>query len=197
MEEEIRKALESIRPYLQADDGDVELVEVTDDGIVKVKLTGDCENCPMSGMTLRIWPTSQNNTATSRTGSFYINSSTSNWDTEISVEQGPLPPQVTSFTVNPTDSPGWDVCAGWIATATADSSTIHMEFYADSSFNPGSTTIYYKIIRKTDVSVGIGSGLARALFITDEYWEISPVADYGHEFEIEISRDTNYGPDYP
>ena len=53
MEEEIRKALESIRPYLQADDGDVELVEVSDDGIVKVKLTGDCENCPMAGMTLR------------------------------------------------------------------------------------------------------------------------------------------------
>ncbi len=53
MEEEIRKALESIRPYLQADDGDVELVDVTDDGIVKVNLTGDCENCPMSGMTLR------------------------------------------------------------------------------------------------------------------------------------------------
>ncbi|MEE9449382.1 MAG: NifU family protein [Ignavibacteriaceae bacterium] len=53
MEEEIRKALESIRPYLQADDGDVELVEVSDDGIVKVKLTGNCENCPMAGMTLR------------------------------------------------------------------------------------------------------------------------------------------------
>ncbi len=53
MEEEIRKALESIRPYLQADDGDVELVEVNDDGIVKVKLTGNCENCPMAGMTLR------------------------------------------------------------------------------------------------------------------------------------------------
>ncbi len=53
MEEEIRKALESIRPYLQADDGDVELVEVSDDGRVKVKLTGDCENCPMAGMTLR------------------------------------------------------------------------------------------------------------------------------------------------
>ena len=53
MEKEIRKALESIRPYLQADDGDVELVEVSDDGIVKVKLTGDCENCPMAGMTLR------------------------------------------------------------------------------------------------------------------------------------------------
>jgi len=53
MEKEIRKALESIRPYLQADDGDVELVEVSDDGIVRVKLTGDCENCPMAEMTLR------------------------------------------------------------------------------------------------------------------------------------------------
>ncbi len=53
MEEEIRKALESIRPFLQADDGDVEFVEVSNDGIVKVKLTGDCENCPMAGMTLR------------------------------------------------------------------------------------------------------------------------------------------------
>ena len=53
MEEEIKKALESIRPFLQADNGDVELVEISDDGIVKVKLTGDCENCPMSGMTLR------------------------------------------------------------------------------------------------------------------------------------------------
>lgn len=53
MEDEIRKALESIRPYLQADDGDVEFVDVSDDGIVKVKLTGDCEDCPMAGMTLR------------------------------------------------------------------------------------------------------------------------------------------------
>ena len=53
MEKEILRALESIRPYLQADNGDVELVEVSDDGIVKVKLTGECENCPMSVMTLR------------------------------------------------------------------------------------------------------------------------------------------------
>jgi Fe-S cluster biogenesis protein NfuA len=53
IEKEILKALESIRPYLQADNGDVELVEVSDDGIVKVKLTGECENCPMSVMTLR------------------------------------------------------------------------------------------------------------------------------------------------
>ncbi|GBD86952.1 fe/S biogenesis protein NfuA [bacterium BMS3Abin03] len=53
MEEEIKKALDSIRPYLQADNGDVELVEVTDRGIVKVRLLGECENCPLSIMTLR------------------------------------------------------------------------------------------------------------------------------------------------
>ena len=53
MEEEIRKALESIRPFLQSDNGDVELAEITEDGIVKVRLTGECENCPMSMMTLR------------------------------------------------------------------------------------------------------------------------------------------------
>jgi len=53
MKEQILKALETIRPFLQADNGDVELVEVTEDGIVKVKLTGDCEDCPMSTLTLR------------------------------------------------------------------------------------------------------------------------------------------------
>ena len=53
MKEEILKALETIRPFLQADNGDVELVEVTEDGIVKVKLTGDCQDCPMSTLTLR------------------------------------------------------------------------------------------------------------------------------------------------
>ncbi len=53
MTEEILKALETIRPFLQADNGDVELVEVSADGIVKVKLTGDCKDCPMSVMTLR------------------------------------------------------------------------------------------------------------------------------------------------
>jgi Fe-S cluster biogenesis protein NfuA len=50
---EILNALDSIRPFLQADGGDVELVEVSDDGIVKVKLKGTCEICPMSVMTLR------------------------------------------------------------------------------------------------------------------------------------------------
>ena len=53
MKEEILKALESIRPVLQADNGDVELVEITEENIVKVRLTGDCENCPMSVLTLR------------------------------------------------------------------------------------------------------------------------------------------------
>ena len=53
MKKEIIKALDNIRPFLQADSGDVELIEVTDDGIVKVKLTGACGICPMSIMTLR------------------------------------------------------------------------------------------------------------------------------------------------
>ena len=53
MEDEIRKALESMRPFLQSDNGDVELVEVTEDGIVKVKLLGECKECPLSAMTLR------------------------------------------------------------------------------------------------------------------------------------------------
>lgn len=53
MKNEIQKALNNIRPYLQADDGDVELVEVTEDCIVKVRLLGACEICPLSIMTLR------------------------------------------------------------------------------------------------------------------------------------------------
>ena len=53
MEERIRKTLDSVRPFLQADSGDVELVEVSEDGIVKVKLTGACAVCPLSIMTLR------------------------------------------------------------------------------------------------------------------------------------------------
>ena len=53
MKNEILKALDSIRPFLQADSGDVELVNVSEDGIVTVKLTGACEICPMSVMTLR------------------------------------------------------------------------------------------------------------------------------------------------
>ena len=53
MKEEILKALESVRPFLQADNGDIELVDVTKDGIVKVRLLGECEKCPLSIMTLR------------------------------------------------------------------------------------------------------------------------------------------------
>lgn len=53
MEDKVRDALEGIRTYLQADGGDVELVEVTGDGIVRVKLVGACHGCPMAAMTLR------------------------------------------------------------------------------------------------------------------------------------------------
>ncbi len=49
----VRSSLNSIRHYLQADGGDVELVRITDDGFVEVKLTGACIACPMSRMTLR------------------------------------------------------------------------------------------------------------------------------------------------
>ena len=54
MKEKVEKALSKVRPSLQADGGDVELVEVNDDGVVKVKLTGACAGCPMSQMTLKM-----------------------------------------------------------------------------------------------------------------------------------------------
>jgi Fe-S cluster biogenesis protein NfuA len=54
MQEKVETALGKIRPSLQADGGDVELVEVTADGLVKVKLTGACAGCPMSQMTLKM-----------------------------------------------------------------------------------------------------------------------------------------------
>ncbi|MCB4792322.1 MAG: NifU family protein [Elusimicrobia bacterium] len=53
MKEKVEKALEKVRPHLQADGGDVELVEVTKNGIVKVRLKGACGCCPMSKMTLQ------------------------------------------------------------------------------------------------------------------------------------------------
>lgn len=53
LNDQVLKALETIRPYLKADGGDVELVKVTPEGIVEVKLTGACSDCPMSQMTLR------------------------------------------------------------------------------------------------------------------------------------------------
>ena len=49
MKERVEAALDKIRPQLQADGGGVELLEVTDDGIVKVKLTGACGGCPRAG----------------------------------------------------------------------------------------------------------------------------------------------------
>ncbi len=54
MIEEVKKALEFIRPALQADGGDVQLIDVSEDGIVQVKLTGACGHCPMSTMTLKM-----------------------------------------------------------------------------------------------------------------------------------------------
>ena len=53
MKEEVKKVLDQIRPSLQADGGDAELVDVSDQGVVKVKLTGACGCCPMSQMTLK------------------------------------------------------------------------------------------------------------------------------------------------
>ena len=53
MQEEIEKVLdEDVRPMLTTHGGDVELIEVTDEGIVKVRLTGGCAGCPMAQMTL-------------------------------------------------------------------------------------------------------------------------------------------------
>ena len=53
LNDKVKEALEKVRPYLKADGGDVELVRVTEEGIVEVKLTGACVGCPMSQMTLR------------------------------------------------------------------------------------------------------------------------------------------------
>jgi len=53
MREKVEQVLDKIRPTLQADGGDVELVEVTEDGIVKVRLQGACKGCPMSQITLK------------------------------------------------------------------------------------------------------------------------------------------------
>jgi len=52
MDDKVKAALDQIRPALQADGGDVELVEVKD-GIVKVRLTGACGGCPMATITLK------------------------------------------------------------------------------------------------------------------------------------------------
>jgi Fe-S cluster biogenesis protein NfuA len=53
MRDKVQAALNQMRPTLQKDGGDVVLVDVTDDGIVKVQLTGACKGCPMSQVTLK------------------------------------------------------------------------------------------------------------------------------------------------
>ncbi|AEF16880.1 NifU family protein [Thermoanaerobacterium saccharolyticum] len=53
MRERVEEVLKLLRPSLQADGGDVELVDVTDDGVVQVRLTGACGGCPFAVMTLK------------------------------------------------------------------------------------------------------------------------------------------------
>lgn len=52
--EKVKEVLEKIRPQLQADGGDVELIEITDDGIVKVRLMGHCAGCMHAQQTLQL-----------------------------------------------------------------------------------------------------------------------------------------------
>lgn len=49
----LESALQKLRPFLLEDDGDIELVQIDEDGIVKIKFLGSCKNCPLSSMTLR------------------------------------------------------------------------------------------------------------------------------------------------
>jgi len=53
MRDKVETVLNEVRPSLQADGGDVELVDVSEDGVVKVRLTGACHGCPMAQMTLK------------------------------------------------------------------------------------------------------------------------------------------------
>ncbi len=54
IKEKVESALSKIKPSLQADGGDVELIDVSPEGLVKVKLTGACSGCPMSQITLKM-----------------------------------------------------------------------------------------------------------------------------------------------
>ena len=54
LKEKVEEALNKVRPSLQADGGDIQLIDVDDDGVVKVKLQGACAGCPMSQMTLKM-----------------------------------------------------------------------------------------------------------------------------------------------
>jgi Fe-S cluster biogenesis protein NfuA len=53
LETKVRGVIEQIRPYLQADGGDISFVEITDDNVVNVELKGACGSCPFSRMTLK------------------------------------------------------------------------------------------------------------------------------------------------
>jgi Fe-S cluster biogenesis protein NfuA len=53
MKEKVQAAIDKIRPMLKADGGDVELIDVSADGVVQVRLQGACSGCPMSQMTLK------------------------------------------------------------------------------------------------------------------------------------------------
>jgi Fe-S cluster biogenesis protein NfuA len=53
MRDKVKAILDEVRPALQADGGDVELIDVDDQGIVKVRLQGACSGCPMASMTLK------------------------------------------------------------------------------------------------------------------------------------------------
>ncbi|MCO5269914.1 MAG: NifU family protein [Brumimicrobium sp.] len=53
IEKTVQEALDQLRPYLEQDGGDMELVEVTSDYVVKVKLLGNCSTCSMSSMTMK------------------------------------------------------------------------------------------------------------------------------------------------
>lgn len=53
MIDKVELALDSIRPYLEADGGNVKIVEITDDMVLRLELTGTCSSCPMSTMTLK------------------------------------------------------------------------------------------------------------------------------------------------
>ena len=53
MKEKVQSVIDEIRPKLQADGGDIELVDVTADGIVRVRLQGACSGCPGAAMTLK------------------------------------------------------------------------------------------------------------------------------------------------
>lgn len=53
LKEQVEAVLAKVKPLLQRDGGDVQLIDITADGVVKVKLTGACSGCPMSTLTLK------------------------------------------------------------------------------------------------------------------------------------------------